>query len=638
MQPLDRKLSAPIFLGTLVLANVILYWGRPVLMPVALSILLTFLLNPVVNAVHRRGLNRVPAVILVVLFVCIGMGGVIYSVGGQITSLLAELPEYKDNIRKKISDFRTAGRGSAVEKFQSTLKELMGEIEKEEPVPAPVESPGEQAAEPSERPVPVVVQSDRSTRRILPAALGPVVEMLATFGLVVVLVIFMLLRLQELRNRLFRLVGHSRLSTTTKALDEAAARISRYLLMQTIINATYGFAVGVGLFFIGLPYAALWGFLAFLVRFIPYVGPWLGALLPTALSLAVFDGWMQPLLVVAVIVALELISNMVMEPWLYGQSVGVSEVALLVAIAFWTWIWGPVGLALATPLTVCLVVLCKYIPELEFVEMLMGDEPVLDPPLIYYQRLLAMDQDEAAELVHAQLKAQPTEQVLDELFIPALKSAKLDFSRNKLTEADRDFVVTATRELVESIDFRGASGPSIVSGIRAQESDSSNGGIRVFGVPAHDCVDEVALLTFRRLLEVSRCRMEVASSAMLSSEMLSTVLEKRPALIVIGSLPPDPLAPTRYLCKRLREHFPEIKILVGRWGYRGPAHSGQHLLQSLGADHIGFSLAESRSQVLQIAQILSSPPSNDATAAQSPASAPTSAVASIQGISAIETV
>jgi predicted PurR-regulated permease PerM len=225
--------------------------------------------------------------------------------------------------------------------------------------------------------VPVVVQAP-SVLWQLPSLLEP----LASARLVLVLVIFMLLNQSDLRNRLIRLASCSQL-TTTKALDEAGERISRYLLMQSIINGSFGVAVGLGLFLIGVPYALLWGFLAAVLRFVPYVGPAVSAILPSALSLAVFDGWVQPVLVIGLILLLELASNLIMEPWLYGQSAGVSEVALLVAIAFWTWLWGPVGLLLATPLTVCLSVLSRYIPPLDFLNTLMGDEPVLDVPTRY---------------------------------------------------------------------------------------------------------------------------------------------------------------------------------------------------------------------------------------------------------------
>ena len=259
-----------------------------------------------------------------------------------------------------------------------------------------------------EKPRQVVVKAEESsTFWPIPLAVGPMVERFASAGLVIVLVIFMLIQREDLRNRLIRLVGYGRLTFTTRALEEAGQRISRYLLMQTIINSSFGLAVGLALYLIGVPYAVLWGFLAAVLRFIPYVGPFAAAIMPSALSLAVFEGWLWPILVVGIFVALELICNMVLEPLLYAESAGVSGVGLLVAVAFWTWLWGPVGLVLATPLTVCVVVLGKYVPGMDFIGVLMSDQPAMESNISYYQRLLAMDQAEAAEIVEEHLKTHP---------------------------------------------------------------------------------------------------------------------------------------------------------------------------------------------------------------------------------------
>ena len=236
----------------------------------------------------------------------------------------------------------------------------------------------------------------------------------------------MLLKYEDLRNRLIGLVGSGQLTVTTRALDDAGQRISRYLLMQFIINGSYGLAAGLGLFFLGVPYAVLWGFLAAVFRYIPYVGPWIAAFFPIIISLVAFPGWGQLALVIGLFVLLELWSNLLMEPWLYGHSIGVSEVGLLVVTGFWTWLWGPIGLVLATPLTVCLVVLGRHVPQLHFFDLLFGKAPALAPPVIYYQRLLARDQEEATEVVEDYVKAHSLEKVYDEVLIPALLLAWQD--------------------------------------------------------------------------------------------------------------------------------------------------------------------------------------------------------------------
>lgn len=415
MQSAVRMLRPFVIVASLVLVIACLYWAQAVLIPIALSILLTFLLSPVVGALERLRLGRIPSVILVAVLAFSLLGGIGWAITLQITSLANDLPKYTKNIKQKIGDLRRAGKGTPVEKVQTTVEEVMGEIEK-----------GDKAAANEQKPVPVVVQAP-SLLWQLPSLL----ESLAMAGLVIVLVVFMLIERHELRNRLIRLVGYGRLTSTTKALDDAGQRISHYLLMQSIINGSFGLAVGLGLFFIGVPYFILWGFLAAALRFLPYVGPVLAAILPITLSLAVYKGWVQPILVIGLFIVVELFSNLVMETLLYSKSAGISEVALLVAVAFWTWLWGPLGLLLATPLTVCLVVLGKYVPHMEFIGVLMGDEPVMEADVNYYQRLLAKDQDEAAAIVEEYLRTHPVEQVYDDLLVAALSHAKRD--RDSLT-------------------------------------------------------------------------------------------------------------------------------------------------------------------------------------------------------------
>jgi predicted PurR-regulated permease PerM len=614
MLPTGRKDNPLRILVMAVFTIAILYWGKPVLMPMAVALLLTFLLNPVVNALHRRGIWRGPAVLLVVLLVFTFTVTIAWSIGMQIGGLLEDLPDYKDNIRKKTAELKAAGKGGTLERINLAIEDLLGEMEEDqegETGARAVTVPAE------EKPVPVVVRGGSSARRLLPAALGPILEAAVVSGLVIVLVIFMLLRHQQLRNRLIRVVGYSRLTTTTKALDEAGERISKYLLMHTMLNASYGLAVSIGLFFIGLPYVALWGTWAFLMRFIPYVGPWLGAVLPIGFALVYFDGWMLPLLVACFIVTLELISNLFMEPLLYGHSAGVSEVALLVAIAFWTWLWGPIGLALATPLTVCIVVLCKYVPELEFVEVLMGDEPVMDAPLVLYQRLLSMDPDEAGEVVQNYLKTHSPELVFDDLLIPALNNVKQDAARGKLTEAEQASIYKIIRELVENLV------PLTLKTSPMENPDERFGRTKfqVLGCPAYDDGDEVALLMLGRLLEQQHCQLTILSSQMLSSEVLGAVRQHNTSALIIASIPPDPISPARYLAKRLREHFPKIKILVGRWGFRGSLEETRDLLHETGADSVTAQLLDTRKEVLQLVQLFGHSQSKPLPVAEEPATA-----------------
>jgi predicted PurR-regulated permease PerM len=599
-----RKLSLLYVLACFVLVIACLYWAKAVLIPVALAVLLTFLLNPVVRILQRRWLPRTPAVLLVVALAFSALGGMSWTVTRQLTALAYELPRYQENLKHKMRDLRELGKGGIIEKLQTTIKEVTGELQKGTPPPPeiqPIGEPTEKLTGEPEKPVPVVVQAPSMFWQ-LPALLEPV----ASAGLVIVLVIFMLIQYADLRSRLVRLAGYGHSTIATKALDEAGQRISRYLLMQAIINGSFGLAVGIGISLIGVPYAILWGFLAAVLRFIPYVGPVVSAFFPSALSLAVFPGWVQPIMVISLILVLELASNMIMEPLLYGQSAGVSEVALLVAVAFWTWLWGPVGLFLATPMTVCLGVLGKYIPQMEFMGVLLSDEPAMESSTDYYQRLVAQDQDEAAALAEEYLNTHTLEAVYDDVLIPALNAAKRDHELGTLTEEDVQFIVQATREIVEDLAIHHAQ-PSLSSSTTAEapiRASTASPSAQILGCPAHDEADELALLMLRHLLDPTRYSLQVISAEMLTAEVLTVVEEQQVELICIASLPPGALAPTRYLCKRLRARFPECKIVVGRWGLREDWDKPQALLREAGADEVGMTLHETSNQVIQLSQLL----------------------------------
>ena len=588
-------LPSLIALGNVVLIIASLYWAQAILIPVALAILLTFLLSPVAGAMERIALGRLPSVILIVVLTFSLLGGIGWIVTLQFGSLANELPTYRKNIRQKIADIREAGKGGALEKVQKTAEDVKEEFQKKDE-PARVQA----------KPRAVVVEAEESsTFWPIPLAVGPMVERFAGAGLVIVLVIFMLIQREDLRNRLIRFVGYGRLTFTTRALEEAGQRISRYLLMQTIINSSFGLAVGLALYLIGVPYAVLWGFFAAVLRFIPYVGPFAAAIMPSALSLAVFEGWLWPILVVGIFVALQLSCNMVLEPLLYAESAGVSGVGLLVAVAFWTWLWGPVGLVLATPLTVCVVVLGKYVPGMDFIGVLISDQPAMESNISYYQRLLAMDQAEAAEIVEEHLKTQPREQIFDAVLIPALNYARRDRELGRLTEDGEQFVFRATREILEDLN-------SLMPESSSEASDSSQPAtidgnspvilpkVPILACPAHDEADELALLMFRRLLDCTKYEVEIMSDAMLTAEVVALIGEKSPAMICIAAVPPGGLAQTRYLCKRLRARFPDLKIAVGRWG-TGSEDSNSILLA--GADRVGTTMIETREQMIQLCQI-----------------------------------
>jgi predicted PurR-regulated permease PerM len=576
--------DGPTFLGPsplltlagLVLAIASLYWAQALLIPVALAVLLTYLLSPLVAFVERRGLPSTASVVTVVTLAFIALGGLGWVLALQMLGLGAELPRYRDNIQQKIADVRLLGRLSGLERAQKTVEGAAGAAQREGDGTKP---PAAKAS----RPTRVIIEPERRLWN-LPSAIGPWLEPLGRAGLVVILVPFMLLARHELRNRMLRLVGFGRLALTTRALDEANARVSRYLLSQTAINATFGGLAAAGLFALGVPYALLFGLLAGALRFIPYVGPWVGALLPIAASLAVFPGWTRPLLLIGFWIVLELFTNMVLETVFWARSAGVSQVGLLLAVAFWTWLWGSIGLVVATPLTVCLLVFAKHVPALEFVWILMGDEPVVSPELVLYQRLLAMDQDEAVGVVERALAERPREHVDDEVLLPTLGLANWDLARGRIDAAEHRFVVEAIRDIVDDLEGR------------AEDARPEH---RVFATAARGEVDAVGLLMLRSRLAPSRVALDVASPELLSSEVVDGAREHGADIVVIGALPPGGLAQARYLCKRLRAGVPGVRIVVGRWCVTDDTDAMRQALLAAGADAVGTTLTETRDLVLQ---------------------------------------
>jgi predicted PurR-regulated permease PerM len=576
-------------LATLILTGVILYYAQRVLIPVALAILLTFVLAPVVAILQRRRLPRTPAVLVTVFatFVIIGLAGWLVTV--ELHSLARELPNHQANITRKIASLQGTG-GGVLDRLKDMWQEVSGELEK---------LTGENT---SGQPPAQLVRIQKSEFSWFPDIVGPVVEAFAMALLVVMLVIFMLIRREDLRNRVLRLMGKGRLGLTTRALDDATQRISRFLVMQSIINLCFGTALMIGLFFIGVRYAFLWGLLAAILRFVPYVGTWIAMLLPLTISFAVSTGWLQPILVLVLFICLELATANAIEPLLLSHSTGISPIALLVAVVFWTWLWGPIGLVMATPLTTCLVVMGKFVPQLEFFDVLLGDEQVLETEIMYYQRLLARDHDEASLLVEEYLAHYPVDRVYDEMLLPALILVKRDRQRGDVTAEDQEFIVQATRDILDDVVIpqqqikRAATAP-----LAAAEQQAASQAV-LFGCPARDDMDELALRMFAEVAAPVGYRVEVVPPSMLSSEILSWVKENRPALVCIAALPPGGIAHARYLCKRLRAQFPELKILIGRWGQADELSKMVEGFRSLGADFVSATLLESRSQVAPLSQ------------------------------------
>lgn len=584
-----------------VLVVAVLYLAQAILVPFALAILLTFVLNPAATWL-RRWIGRVPAVLLVValVFATLGLAG--WGLTRQMDNLTDDLPGYRANIRTKIADVRLAGKGNAVGELQETLEGIAVDLDA-----------GKQKGTAAR---PRVVIGDQVTGFSTFAWLGPVVGPVSTVGLVAAMVIFMLLEHRGLRERLIRLIGYGHLATTTKAFDEAGSRVSRQLLMQSLVSLLYGTAVFVGLYVLDVPYPLVWAILGAILRFIPYAGPVMAAAAPTLVAFAALQGWTGPLIVLTFFVVLELFTNLVLETVLYAGAVGVSQVALLVSIAFWSWLWGPLGLLMASPLTVCLVVIGKRVPGLEVVGMLMDDTPALAPEYVYYQRLLARDQNEAAELIDTHIKTQPPQSVYDALLLPALSYAERDRLERRLSPEEEMAVIEATRELItdaaEAIRRHTAKEPPAATAARSPETSpegsplvareapaetapaSSPEPLRVLGYAVNGVADEVALAMLSRMVDDLPIVMEVTATPMQAAELVSLAKDRQFSAVCFVDLPPSSSSKTRYLVRKLRTARPELHIAVGRWAPPALADESATALLAAGADHVASLLVESR--------------------------------------------
>jgi predicted PurR-regulated permease PerM len=611
------------------LAVAVLYFAQEVLIPLVLAVLLSFLLAPVVRWLERKGLGRIPAVLATVVIAFAFILEIGWIVGGQLVNLAENAPQYQDEIFHKVRRLRGHGPG---------LAERVGQLGKEieqaaDGTTRPATAPAE-AGSASHAPTPapdrppvgslldpfytVPLPSPRAPLKTLGEYLGLVLGPLGTAAVVVVFVVFMLLEKEDLRDRMIRLISGGRYMTTTRALDDAGQRISRYMLAQTMVNGSYGAVIMLGLWLISLtlghgrtfPNFFLWGLLCAVLRFIPYIGPWVAAAFPVALSLAVYPGFEVFAATACMFVLVEVVSNNVMEPWLYGASTGLSTVAILVAAVFWTWLWGPIGLLLSTPLTVCFAVLGRHVPMLNFLDVLLGDQPALEPHVRFYQRLLARDPGEAEKLAREHAASRGLEQVPDEVAIPALLLARRDREREGLSADDESYIFDTTGQIMERL---GADAPG------PTDAAPAPAGPLVLGLPAHHRVEELVLRMLAQFLRPDGYDVQVSTTRSLPSEVESRIESERPAAVFVAVVPPGGLAQARYLCRRLRRKFPELRIVVGYWGRTRDFDRLLVRLRAAGAGYVATSLVQGAGQVKAIAAATD-------VGVRAPATAPAAAV------------
>jgi predicted PurR-regulated permease PerM len=590
-RPNSRSRNSTLLSVVLVVA--VLYFARDIFIPIALAILFSFLLAPLVMRLQRWGWWRAPSVILVVTLSFVVMAVIGALMTSQLTDLGRKLPEYQHNIHQKLQSIRDSSKG-IMGRFSRVARNFSEELK---PPTPPGGAPGDQ------KPVPVEIrQGDFSPLQILPKVLGSLIGILLTAVIVIVFVIFMLLEQEDLRDRVIRLVGWRQLNLTTKALDEAGQRVSRYLIAQLVVNAAFGILAGVALYFLGVPNPILWGVLAALFRYIPYLGIWIAAIMPAAVILAVDPTWFKPVTVFGIYVGIDLLMYNFVEPLVYGNTTGLTPLAILITAVFWAWLWGPVGLLLATPLTVCLAVLGRYVPSMRFLGVLLSDEEVLTPEKRFYQRLLAADVEEAADVAEQFLKGKSLEELYDAVIVPALGLAEEDCLAGRLDDDQREFVFHNARLLVEDLAPRAR---DIITGEnssnhRANEKAPAPESVspqepRVLSLPARGEADEVAALMLAQLLSARGIHVKAMSGAALASERLEEAGADRIEVVCVSTVVPDGCLHVRYLCKRLREQFPELRIVAAIL-IRGDAREIRRRELSAAVDEVAGTLSEAAKQ------------------------------------------
>lgn len=599
-----------------------LYVGREIFVPVALAILLSFVLAAPVSALQRMRVPRGIAVVGVVIFafaIIFALGSLIAT---QLNRLAGDLPRYQATIQSKIQSVRgVAGGSSTLERAAGMLQDLGKELDKPKaglPDKQLPPSLGHPTPPRSVTPVPVeVLQPDPGALESLRSLIAPLLSPLATTGIIVIFVIFILIQREDLRNRLIRLAGSHDLQRTTAALDDAASRLSRLFLNQLLINTGFGILIGAGLWVIGTPSAVLWGILATVLRFVPYVGSVIAAAFPLVLAVAVDPGWSMLGWTAALFFVVEPLVGQVIEPMVYGRSTGLSPVAVVVSATFWTALWGPIGLVLATPLTVCLVVLGRHVERLTFLDVMFGDRPALSPPEIFYQRMLAGDPTEATEKAEEFLKERSLSSYYDEVAIKGLQLAQADLERDALDQPRlvkiRDTVLEFVDDLSDQIDQEPTGqGPTAdaeaAAAVEAAAEEPVNadlpvvqreelpiewrGDCPVLCIAGRTALDEAAAIMFAQLCNVHGLTTRVEGPEALSTTNIFRLQTEGVALVCLSYLNAANLAQIRYAVRRLRRKLPRARIMVGLWSGLDSAESAEALRENSKADMVASTLRE----------------------------------------------
>ncbi|MDB5592510.1 AI-2E family transporter [Enterovirga sp.] len=621
--------------GALITGAVIvaaLYVGREVLVPFVLAVILSFVLAIPVRLLQGWGLGRVLPVTAVVLLAFLAIGGITALLVGQAAELANDLPRYQSTIRDKISALKGATAGSGpLERLGDMLQELAKDLGPQ-PSTAQPQTPGAPPAAAEPAPVPVEIAKTRiSPLAAIAAFVAPVVKPLGTAALVIVFTVFMLMQREDLRNRAIRLAGSRDLQRTTAAMDEAAHRLSRYFLVQVLLNAAFGAVVGIGLWLIGVPSPILWGILSFVSRFVPYVGVALAAGGPLLLAAAVDPSWTMLLMAAGFFICIEFGVGQIVEPLIFGRSTGLTPLAVLGCVTFWTWLWGPVGLIIAMPLTVCLVVLGRHVEQLEFLDVMLGDRPPLTVAEVFYQRILAGDAGEAIEQAELFLKEHSLAAYYDEVAVKGLALGQVDLARGALDEAALVRIEEASTQLIEELAEHEADPPAgspegkKIEVKRAagdedldQTLDSADAaagelptlpagalGPGASDQPAVLCVagrnglDLVSARMLAQILEKHGLPARVESSDVLSTTGIARIATGSARIVCLSYLDTSVTVHVRFAVRRLRRRLPDALVVIGSWGL-GTAE-GEGLCEAARSDRCASRLTDAARICLEAA-------------------------------------
>jgi predicted PurR-regulated permease PerM len=546
----------------MVLIVAALWLGKPLLMPIALGVVVAFALLPLARTLERLWLPRAVAVAFTIALALAAVGGFGVVLVNQVDSLSEELSHYTSKMRRKVRELRT-GSSSALDKIEDTVNKVSEVLD-------------EEAKKNANATRVRVVPDPLSPSQRIRTALEPLFEPLASVVLVLVLVIYMLGSREDLRNRILRLAGREQLTVTTRMMDEALSRVSRYLFAQTLINVCFGALIGGGLYWIGVPYALLWGVITAVLRFVPYVGSLMAGAMASAMAFAVFPGWTETLETISLYVGLDITVGYFVEPLVIGRRTGVSSLALLISAIFWTWIWGPAGLVLATPMTVCVAVLGREVPQLEFLAVLLSDEPALEPEVVYYQRLLARDEDEASDIFERERREIGSTAALDQLVLPSLVLAANACDRDQISEEDFAFVLATAAETMQHLPAEKDASTTLRERPRIALACST--GTRANAILLNGLAYVLSAYGYQ-LKTMGAEELGAASQA--------------PELACLVAFPASAGAESRALCRAFRSAFPETPLLVLRPGLAGH-EAGRAIarLREAGATEVSVGLAE----------------------------------------------